>query len=41
VPDAKAISAPIPKIDPGFADMKDISDVPRYALNQIEHFFGH
>jgi inorganic pyrophosphatase len=40
-PDAKVIAAPIPKIDPSFAGMKDINDVPRYILNQIEHFFEH
>lgn len=40
-PDAKIIAAPIPKIDPSFACMKDINDVPRYILNQIEHFFEH
>ena len=40
-PDAKVIAAPIAKIDPTFSDMKDIGDVPRYILNQIEHFFEH
>jgi inorganic pyrophosphatase len=40
-PDAKVIAAPIPKIDPSFAEMKDIGDVPRYMLSQIEHFFEH
>jgi inorganic pyrophosphatase len=40
-PDAKVIAAPIPKIDPSFAGTKDINDVPRYILNQIEHFFEH
>ena len=40
-PDAKIIAAPIAKIDPSFAGMNDIGDVPRYILNQIEHFFEH
>lgn len=40
-PDAKVIAAPIAKIDPSFAGVKDIGDVPRYILNQIEHFFEH
>jgi inorganic pyrophosphatase len=40
-PDAKVVAAPIPKIDPSFAGVKDIKDVPRYILSQIEHFFEH
>jgi inorganic pyrophosphatase len=40
-PDAKVIAVPIPKIDPSFAGMRDIAEVPRYILNQIEHFFEH
>ena len=39
--DAKVIAAPIAKIDPTFVGMKDVADVPRYLLNQIEHFFEH
>ena len=39
--DAKVIAAPIPKIDPTFAERKDISGVPRHVLIQIEHFFEH
>lgn len=40
-PDSKIIAAPIPKIDPTFSEVQDITDVPRYILNQIEHFFEH
>lgn len=39
--DAKIVAVPVPKIDPTFANVKDINDVPEHLQNQIKHFFEH
>ncbi|MCC6020587.1 MAG: inorganic diphosphatase [Thermoproteaceae archaeon] len=39
--DRKLIAVPHEKIDPRFANIKDIKDVPEAILNQIKHFFEH
>ncbi len=40
-PDAKIIAVPHPKIDPRFANVNDIKDIPQAVLDQIKHFFEH
>lgn len=37
--DAKVIAVPKAKIDPAFADVNDISDLPEYLKNKIKHFY--
>lgn len=37
--DAKLIAVPLPKIDPTFAHVNDISDVDKKILDDIMHFF--
>jgi len=39
--DAKIVAVPIPKIDPSFANIKDIADVPSHVTDKIRHFFEH
>ncbi len=39
--DAKIVAVPVAKIDPTFANIKDISDVPEHLQDQIKHFFEH
>lgn len=37
--DAKIIAVPLPKIDPTFANVKNISDVSEKIKNEIQYFF--
>jgi len=39
--DAKVVAVPVAKIDPSFASVKDIQDVPQHVQDQIKHFFEH
>ncbi len=39
--DHKIIAVPHEKIDPTFAKIKDVKDVPEAILNKIKHFFEH
>lgn len=39
--DAKIVAVPVAKIDPTFANIKDINDVPEHLQDQIKHFFEH
>ncbi len=39
--DTKIIAVPIEKIDPTWAKVKDINDLPESILNKIKHFFEH
>ncbi len=39
--DSKIVAVPISKVDPSFADVKDIDTVPQYIRDQIKHFFEH
>jgi inorganic pyrophosphatase len=39
--DSKIVAVPISKVDPSFADVKDIETVPKHILDQIRHFFEH
>ena len=39
--DAKIVAVPVSKIDPTFAHVKDVNDVPEHLRNQIKHFFEH
>ncbi len=37
--DAKLIAVPKKKIDPAFADVETIEDLPEYLKNKIKHFY--
>ena len=37
--DAKLIAVPKAKVDPGFADINDITDVPDFTKAKINHFY--
>ncbi len=39
--DAKIVAVPISKIDPSFAGVKDMADVPQHITDRIRHFFEH
>jgi inorganic pyrophosphatase len=39
--DAKVVAVPVAKVDPTFADVKDLSGVPQHIQDQIKHFFEH
>ncbi len=39
--DAKIVAVPVAKIDPTFANIKDVNDVPEHLRDQIKHFFEH
>jgi inorganic pyrophosphatase len=39
--DSKIISVPNSKIDPRFANIRNIGDIPSYLLDEIKHFFEH
>lgn len=38
-PDAKLIAVPKAKIDPQFAKVEDIKDLPEYLVNKVKHFY--
>jgi inorganic pyrophosphatase len=37
--DAKLIAVPKAKVDPSFAKVEDIKDLPEYLTNKIKHFY--
>ncbi len=37
--DAKIIAVPAPTVDPYYASIQHISELPQFTKNQIEHFF--
>jgi inorganic pyrophosphatase len=39
--DAKVVAVPVAKIDPAFASVKELSDVPQHIQDRIKHFFEH
>lgn len=39
--DTKIIAVPTKKIDPAFANIKDIIDIDEATKNKIKHFFNH
>ena len=39
--DEKIIAVPHEKIDPRYANIKDLNDLPEAILNEIKHFFEH
>lgn len=39
--DTKIIAVPIDKVDPFYAHIQDISDIPDAVKNKIKHFFEH
>jgi len=39
--DSKIIAIPIPRIDPDFSRIIDLSGVGEYTLNQLKHFIEH
>jgi inorganic pyrophosphatase len=39
--DSKIIAIPIPRIDPDFSRIIDLSDIGEYTLNQLKHFIEH
>ena len=40
-PDSKIIAVPKPKLDPYYANWKDVSDIPEALKEKIKHFFEH
>ncbi len=39
--DEKLIAVPTKKVDPQYADINDINDLPEALKNEIKHFFEH
>ena len=39
--DAKVLAVPITKLTPVYQDVKGPDDLPKFLLDQIEHFFEH
>lgn len=39
--DEKIIAVPADDVDPYYADIRDITDLPQLDKDQIEHFFSH
>ncbi len=39
--DSKIVAVPISKVDPSFADVRDIDAIPLHMRDQIKHFFEH
>jgi len=39
--DSKIIAIPIPRIDPDFSKIINLSDIGEYTLNQLKHFIEH
>ena len=39
--DSKVLAVPVDKIAPAYKRIKDVEDMPRGLLEQIEHFFEH
>ena len=39
--DEKLLAVPVEKIDPRFAHIQDIKDLPKSILDEIKHFFEH
>lgn len=40
-PDSKVIAVPKPKLDPSFAGVNDVKDLPEAVRERIKHFFEH
>ena len=40
-PDSKVIAVPVKKLDPTFANINDINDLPEALREKIKHFFEH
>jgi len=40
-PDSKIVAVPKPKLDPYFADWKDVDAIPQILKDRIKHFFEH
>lgn len=38
--DVKIVAAPGKQVDPYYADIEDLTQVPGFTRNQIEHFFS-
>jgi inorganic pyrophosphatase len=39
--DSKIIAVPSPKVDPAYANIKQLSDIPVSILDKVKHFFEH
>lgn len=39
--DAKLIAVPVSKLKPVYDNVKEATDLPKFLLDQIEHFFEH
>ena len=39
--DEKIIAVPAPTVDPNYSHINDISDIPKWTLSEIRHFFEH
>ncbi|OYT62869.1 MAG: hypothetical protein B6U69_00695 [Thermofilum sp. ex4484_15] len=40
-PDSKLICVPVDKVDPRFAKIRDVNDLPQALKDKIRHFFEH
>jgi len=40
-PDSKIVAVPKPKLDPYFAEWKDVDAIPQILKDRIKHFFEH
>jgi inorganic pyrophosphatase len=39
--DEKILAVPVDKLDPSYADVKDVKDLPEILLKKVKHFFEH
>ena len=39
--DAKVLAVPVSKVKPVYDDVRGPEDMPKFLLDQIQHFFGH
>ncbi len=40
-PDSKVVAVPKEKLDPTYANIRDVNDIPEALRNKIKHFFEH
>ena len=40
-PDSKVIAVPAEKLDPSFANVRDVNDLPQAVREKMKHFFEH
>ncbi len=40
-PDSKVIAVPVEKLDPTYANVRDVKDLPEALRERIKHFFEH